>query len=91
MLDSCECKHPPLVKDVIQVIWLLFQQHRFTSPLFSRWLYDSVFAQLLIQGGPADVQHPGGSRPVVSGLFKRPEQQLFLFLLLREAGRFLLP
>lgn len=28
MLDSCECKHPPLVKDVIQVIWLLFQQHR---------------------------------------------------------------
>ena len=28
MLDSCECKHPPLVKDVIQVIWLLFQQHQ---------------------------------------------------------------
>lgn len=34
-------------------------------PLFSRWLYDSVFAQLFIQGGPADVQHPGCPRPVV--------------------------
>ena len=32
MLDSCECKHPPLVKDVIQVIWLLFQQHRNDTP-----------------------------------------------------------
>ena len=33
MLDSCECKHPPLVKDVIQVIWLLFQQHQIETPL----------------------------------------------------------
>ena len=32
MLDSCECKHPPLVNDVIQVIWLLFQQHRTQTP-----------------------------------------------------------
>ena len=32
MLDSCECKHPPLVNDVIQVIWLLFQQHHFDAP-----------------------------------------------------------
>ncbi len=32
MLNSCECKHPPLVNDVIQVIWLLFQQHRNQIP-----------------------------------------------------------
>lgn len=32
MLDSCECKHPPLVNDVIQVIWLLFQQHQNVIP-----------------------------------------------------------
>ena len=31
MLDSCECKHPPLVNDVIQGIWLLFQQHHYKT------------------------------------------------------------
>lgn len=44
MLNSCECKHPPLVKDVIQVIWLLFQQHRNPIPLcpFSIFLLEVI-------------------------------------------------
>ena len=42
MLVSCECKRPPFVKDVIQVIWLLFQQHQKHTPTFFMEMYQAT-------------------------------------------------
>lgn len=54
MLDSCECKHPPLVNDVIQVIWLLFSsiEHRLPS------VYNAGLWHLLYWRIPMMRRHP---------------------------------
>ena len=50
--------------------------------------YNPVFSQFLVQGGPADAEHPGRTGTVALRLFKGPEKQQF-FLLLRNGGGFL--